>query len=69
VDRYLVTHEFVKRLHQHYRERGIEIPFPQRVMHWPPGNGVERFTAMAPAARAPGPVARASGRAARGSAP
>jgi small-conductance mechanosensitive channel len=33
VDRYLVTHEFVKRLHVRYAEAGIEIPFPQRVVH------------------------------------
>lgn len=35
VDRYLVTHELVKRLHRRYREAGIEIPFPQRVVHRP----------------------------------
>lgn len=35
VDRYRVTHEFVKRLHDRYRAAAIEIPFPQRVMHWP----------------------------------
>ncbi len=33
VDRHLVTHEFVKRLHQRYLAEGIEIPFPQRVVH------------------------------------
>lgn len=32
-DRYLVTHEFVKRLHRRFGEAGIEIPFPQRVVH------------------------------------
>ena len=35
VDRYLVMHEFVKRLHGRYTEAGIEIPFPQRVVHFP----------------------------------
>jgi small-conductance mechanosensitive channel len=35
VDRYLVTHEFIKRLHQRYDAEGIEIPFPQRVLHIP----------------------------------
>jgi small-conductance mechanosensitive channel len=33
VDRYLVVHEFVKRLHQNFAASGIEIPFPQRVVH------------------------------------
>ncbi|MGE5175233.1 MAG: extracellular solute-binding protein [Hyphomicrobiales bacterium] len=31
-DRYLVTHEFVKRLKARYDREGIEIPFPQRVV-------------------------------------
>jgi small-conductance mechanosensitive channel len=33
VDRYLVTHEFLKRLKSRYLQEGIEIPFPQRVLH------------------------------------
>jgi len=37
-DRYLVTHEFVKRLHRRYGELGIEIPFPQRVLHMAEGS-------------------------------
>ncbi|MHB9154542.1 MAG: mechanosensitive ion channel family protein [Endomicrobiales bacterium] len=32
VDQYLVTHEFIKRLHRRYRAEGIEIPFPQRTV-------------------------------------
>jgi small-conductance mechanosensitive channel len=32
-DRYLVTHEFIKRLKARYDAEGIEIPFPQRVVH------------------------------------
>ena len=35
VDRYLLTHEFVKRLHERYAREKIEIPFPQRVVHAP----------------------------------
>lgn len=33
VDRYLVVHEFIKRLQVRYAEAGVEIPFPQRVVH------------------------------------
>ena len=32
VDQYLVKHEFVKRLHQRYRQEGITIPFPIRTL-------------------------------------
>jgi small-conductance mechanosensitive channel len=32
VDQYLVTHEFIKRLHKRYGEEGIEIPFPIRTV-------------------------------------
>lgn len=32
-DRYLVTHEFIKRLKARYDHERIEIPFPQRVLH------------------------------------
>jgi small-conductance mechanosensitive channel len=32
-DQYLLKHEFVKRLHKRYRERGIEIPFPIRTVY------------------------------------
>jgi small-conductance mechanosensitive channel len=34
-DRYLVTHEFIKRLHPRFAAEQIEIPFPQRVVHLP----------------------------------
>ncbi|MBI3088602.1 MAG: mechanosensitive ion channel family protein [Candidatus Omnitrophica bacterium] len=33
VDQYLVTHEFVKRLHERYNQEGITIPFPIRTIH------------------------------------
>ncbi len=33
VDKYLVSHEFIKRLHARYMKESIEIPFPQRVVH------------------------------------
>jgi small-conductance mechanosensitive channel len=33
VDKYLVRHEFIKRLHRRYNEDGIEIPFPIRTVH------------------------------------
>lgn len=36
VDQYVLKHEFIKRLHARYRKEGIEIPFPQRVVHMPP---------------------------------
>jgi len=32
VDQYLLKHEFTKRLHRSYRERGIEIPPPTRAI-------------------------------------
>ncbi|MEW6069978.1 MAG: mechanosensitive ion channel family protein [Candidatus Thermoplasmatota archaeon] len=33
VDKYLVTHEFIKALHKRYKEEGIEIPFPIRTVY------------------------------------
>jgi len=34
VDQYLLTHEFVKRLHgRRYNREGITIPFPLRTIH------------------------------------
>jgi len=32
VGRYLIQHEFVKRLHRRFKEEGIEIPFPIRTL-------------------------------------
>ncbi len=34
VDNYLVKHEFIKALHQRYREQGIVIPFPIRTLYF-----------------------------------
>jgi small-conductance mechanosensitive channel len=36
---FLIKHEFIKRLHARYATDGIEIPFPQRVVHLPAGPG------------------------------
>lgn len=33
VDQYIITHEFVKRLHKRYNEEGIVIPFPIRTIY------------------------------------
>lgn len=32
-DQHLIRHEFIKRLKERYRREGIEIPFPQQVVH------------------------------------
>lgn len=33
VDKYLVTHEFIKALHKRYKQEGIVIPFPIRTVY------------------------------------
>lgn len=33
VNKYLITHEFIKRLHRRYQLEGIEIPFPIRTVY------------------------------------
>jgi small-conductance mechanosensitive channel len=33
VDKYLITHEFIKRLHKRYQQESIEIPFPIRTVY------------------------------------
>jgi small-conductance mechanosensitive channel len=33
VDKYLITHEFIKELHKRYKKEGIEIPFPIRTVY------------------------------------
>jgi small-conductance mechanosensitive channel len=37
-DNYLVKHEMIKALHQRFNSEGIEIPFPQRVVHMTGGS-------------------------------
>ncbi len=39
-DRYLIVHEFIKRLHRRYQSEGIEIPFPVRTVYVK--NGAEK---------------------------
>lgn len=39
VDQYLAQHELRKRILRRFRDEGIEIPFPQRVVHVRNGNG------------------------------
>lgn len=52
VDRYLLTHEFIKRLHKRYKQAGIEIPFPQRVVHFSKNQVSVQDTGIRPQARA-----------------
>ncbi|MBI4399339.1 mechanosensitive ion channel family protein [Candidatus Micrarchaeota archaeon] len=42
VDKYLVTHEFIKSLHERFEEEGIEIPFPKRSVYIEKMPGGER---------------------------
>ena len=39
VDQYLAQHELRKRIFRRFRDEGIEIPFPQRVVHLQGGEG------------------------------
>ncbi|MFQ3675426.1 MAG: mechanosensitive ion channel family protein [Endomicrobiia bacterium] len=36
VDQYLIKHEFIKKLHQRYKQENIEIPFPIRTVYTKP---------------------------------
>jgi len=38
-DQYLITHEFIKRLHRRYQLEGIKIPFPTRTVYMPSPSG------------------------------
>ncbi len=40
-DQYLIKHDFVKRLHNRYRQEGIEIPYPIRTVHVRNSEGVK----------------------------
>jgi small-conductance mechanosensitive channel len=40
VDQYLAQHELRKRIFKRFRSEGIEIPFPQRVVHVRDGRGI-----------------------------
>lgn len=42
VSRHVITHEFIKRLHERYRAEGIEIPFPIRTVHLVQGAAGDR---------------------------
>ena len=48
VDKYLVTHEFVKRLHKRYKQEGIEIPFPIRTLEFKGKPGSPRLPNIEP---------------------
>jgi small-conductance mechanosensitive channel len=37
VNKFLITHEFIKRLHRRYQSEGIEIPFPIRTVYMKDG--------------------------------
>ena len=45
VDQYLAQHELRKRIFRRFREEGIEIPYPQRVVHVLNGDGGHRAPA------------------------
>ena len=50
VDQYLAQHELRKRIFRRFREEGIEIPFPQRVVHLRNGDGGRSAPAVGDAA-------------------
>ena len=37
-DQYLITHQFIKRLHRRYQLEGIKLPFPTRTVYMKNGN-------------------------------
>ena len=40
-DQHLIRHELIKRLHERYRQEGIEIPFPTRKLKIEPTQGIK----------------------------
>jgi len=46
VDQYLAQHELRKRIFRRFRQEGIEIPFPQRVVHVRDGEGARPAAAI-----------------------
>ena len=40
-DQHIIRHELIKRLHERYRQEGIEIPFPTRKLKIEPTQGIE----------------------------
>jgi small-conductance mechanosensitive channel len=59
-DQYLVTHEFIKRLHRRYQAEGIEIPFPIRTVVLPEGAAAPVRPARAPRSAGPAKSARSA---------
>jgi small-conductance mechanosensitive channel len=55
-DRVRVSHEFIQLVHRRFREAGIEIPLPQRVVHVHP-TGADEFLGASAGAEAPAPPA------------
>jgi len=42
VDKYLITHEFIKQLHRRYKDEGIVIPFPIRTVYFDRADGSQQ---------------------------
>jgi small-conductance mechanosensitive channel len=55
-DRGRVSHEFIQLVHRRFREAGIEIPLPQRIVHVHP-TGAGEFLGASAGAEAPAPPA------------
>ena len=53
MNQYLIKHELIKCLHKRYRQEGIDIPFPTRVLHHLSSNGEQMSGHMQPSASFP----------------